>query len=184
MPAEPTVVDATVLRGFALADRLHHLAAALGGPAAVCRAVWDPDEEPGQCDQGRSELTRSLTIQQRRAQDERRSPQERAAAKRISQQLTTVQRLRDAGDLVVVDLDDDEEQLYARLVSTGQALTFRLAFPLAPSAAASVAVAATRAWRLASDDEDAHTALRGIAAQQQPVTTDELLATDPAGPGT
>jgi hypothetical protein len=61
LPAEPTVVDATILRGFALADRMHHLPTALGGPAAVCRAVWDPDEEPGWCDQSRSELTRSLT---------------------------------------------------------------------------------------------------------------------------
>jgi hypothetical protein len=181
LPAEPTVVDATVLRGFALAERMHHLAAALGGPAAVCRAVWDPDEEPSQCDQGRSEFARSLAIQQRRAQDDRRSPQDRAAAQRVSQQLATVQRLRDLGDLVVVDLDDTEEQLYARLVSTNHAPTFRLAFPLAPSSAASVAVAATRAWRLASDDEDAHTALRSLAAQRQPVTTPELLATAVAG---
>jgi hypothetical protein len=181
LPAEPTVVDATVLRGFALVDRMHHLAAALGSPAAVCRAVWDPDEEPGQCDQGRSELTRSLTVQQRRAQDERRSAQDRAAAKRISQQLAAVRRLHDAGDLVIVDLDSDEEQLYARLVSTSQTPTFRLAFPLAPSAAASVAVAATRAWRLASDDEDARTALRSLAAQRRAGTTSELLAASPAG---
>jgi hypothetical protein len=181
LPAEPTIVDATVLRGFALAGRMHHLVAALGGPAAVCRAVWDPDEEPGWCDQGRSELIRSLTIQERRAQDDRRSAQDRAAAQRISRQLTTVRRLRDAGDLFIVNLDDAEEQLYARLVSTSQASTFRLAFPLAPSAAASVAVAASRSWRLASDDEDAHTALRSCAPKRRAVTTSELLATELAG---
>jgi hypothetical protein len=181
LPAEPTIVDATVLRGFALADRMLHLATALGGPAAVCRAVWDPDEEPGQCDQGRSELMRSLTIQERRAQDDRRSAQDRAAAQRISRQLTIVRRLRDGGNLVVIDLDDAEEQLYARLVSTSQASMFRLAFPLAPSAAASVAVAATRAWRLASDDEDAHKALRSCTAKRRAVTTSELLTTELAG---
>ena len=65
-------------------------------------------------------------------------------------------------------------------MSTSQAPTFRLAFPLAPSAAASVAVAATRAWRLASDDEDARTALRNVAAQRLAVATSELLATDAA----
>jgi hypothetical protein len=178
LPAEPTVVDATVLRGFALADRMHHLAATLGGPAAVCRAVWHPDEEPGWCGQGRSELTRSITVQECRAQDDRRSGQDRAVAQRISQQLTTVRLLRDAGDLFIVDLDGAEEQLYARLVSTSQASMFQLAFPLAPSAAASVAVAATRAWRLASDDEDAHKALRGCAAKRRAVTTSELLVTE------
>jgi hypothetical protein len=181
LPAEPTIIDATVLRTFALGGRMHHLAGVLGGPAAVCRAVWDPDEEPGQYDQGQSELIRSLTIQHRRAQDDRRSAQERAAARHISRQFTTVRRLHDAGDLIIIDLDDAEEQLYARLVSTSQISSFRLTFPLAPSAAASVAVAATRAWRLASDDEDAHTALRSCAARRRAVTTSELLATDAAG---
>jgi hypothetical protein len=175
LPAEPTVVDATVLRRFALADCIDRLPAALGGPAAVCRAVWDPDEEPGICDQGRSELTRSIAVQQRRRQDGRRTAQDRAAARHRSQQLGTVRGLYDAGGLFVVDLDDAEEQLCAELVSRYRAPAFRLTFPLAPSAAASVAVAATRTWRLASDDEDAHTAARSLAGDHQLVTGAELL---------
>jgi hypothetical protein len=177
LPAEPTVVDATVLRRFALGDLLHRLPAALGGPAAVCRAVWDPDEEPGICDQGRSELTRSIALQQHRCQDERRTPQDRAVALHLSQQLASVRLLYDTDGLVVVDLDDTEEQLCAELVSRHRALAFRLAFPLAPSAAVSVAVAATRAWRLASDDQDAHTALSSLAGNHLVVTSSELLLT-------
>lgn len=179
MPAEPTVVDATVLRRFALSDRIHELPTALGGPAAVCRAVWDPDEEPGICDQGRSELTRSVAVQQRRCQDGRRTAQDREAAQQLSQQLAAVGSLHDSGGLLVVDLDDAEEQLCAELVSRQRASAFRLAFPLAPSAAASVAVAATRTWRLASDDQDAHTALRSLAGNHPAVTSTELLPTGP-----
>ena len=177
MPAEPTVVDATVLRRFALADRIHRLPAALGGPAAVCRAAWDPDEEPGICDQGRSELTRSIAVQHHRYQDGRRTAQDREAARRLSQQLATVGSLHDRAGLLVVDLEDTEEQLCAELVSRHRASAFRLPFPLAPSAAASVAVAATRTWRLASDDQDAHTALRSLAGNHRVVTSSELLQT-------
>jgi hypothetical protein len=175
--AEPTIVDATVLRCFAMADRIHRLPAALGGPAAVCRAVWDPDEEPGICDQGRSELTRSIAVQQHRHQDGRRTAQDREAARHLSQQLATVRSLHDSGGLLVVDLDDTEEQLCAELVSRHRTSAFRLAFPLAPSAAASVAVAATRTWRLASDDQDAHTALSSLAGNHLVVTSSELLRT-------
>ena len=177
MPAEPTVVDATVLRRFALTDSIDRLPAALGGPAAVCRAVWDPDEEPGICDQGRSELTRSIAVQQHRSQDGRRTAQDRAAARHLSQQLATVGSLHDTGGLLVVDLDETEEQLCAELVSRHRTSAFRLTFPLAPSAAASVAVAATRTWRLASDDQDAHTALTSLAGNHPVVTSSELLPT-------
>jgi hypothetical protein len=177
LPAEPTIVDATVLRCFALADRTHRLSAALASPAAVCRAVWDPDEQPGLCDRGRSELTRSIAVQQRRSHDDRRTAQERAAAQQLSQQFAGIRDLYDTGGLLVVDLDSTEEQLYAELVTRQRTSAFRLAFPLAPSAAASVAVAATRAWRLASDDEDAHTALRSCAGNCPVVTSHKLLAT-------
>ena len=175
MPAEPIVVDATVLRRFALADRIHELPAALGGPAAVCRAVWDPDEEPGICDQGRSELTRSIAVQHHRYQDGRRTAQDRAAARHLCQQLATVRSLHDSGGLLVIDLDDPEAQLCAELVSRHRASAFGLTFPLAPSAAGSVAVAATRSWRLASDDQDAHTALRSLTGPHLVVTSSELL---------
>jgi len=52
-----------------------------------------------------------------------------------------------------------------------------LARTLAPSAAASVALAATRGWRLASDERDAHKALFSCVRNRRAVTSSELLAT-------
>lgn len=176
MPAEPTVVDATVLNRFAAAEQISALPAALGVPGAVCRLVWDP-EEPAGNDDFRSEITRTAAIQRRRANERRRPPADRDRARRLAEEYDNLERLHANGDLVVVELDDEERQLAARLMSAEHAIGLGLFFGLAPSAAGSVTIAVNREWEMASDDNDAERALKALRPGRMMITTETLLAT-------
>lgn len=67
------------------------------------------------------------------------------------------------GELEVVDLGDDELELFAALTSAESARELGLKLPLGAGEAACVAVAVTRGWTLATDDQDALRALGALS---------------------
>jgi hypothetical protein len=176
LSAEPTVVDATVLNRFAAAERIKALPTALGGPGAVCRSVWDPCEPVGD-DEFRSEIARTAAVQRRRADERRRPAADRERARRVAEEYDDLERLHANGNLIVLDLDDEERRLAAQLMSPDHATGLGLPFGLAPSAAGSVTIAVNRDWEMASDDNDAARALSALRPGRSMITAETLLAT-------
>ena len=176
MQGDPTVVDATVLNCFAAAERMRDLPVALGGPGAVCRAVWDPDEPAGGDERFRGEINRTSAVHRQRSDERRRSAEGRVRARRLANEYADIERLHARGDLLVVDLDDEERQLAAHLMSPEHTRAINLPFGLAASAAGSVALAISREWEFASDDSDACRTLRAHHPGRFTIGSQTLLA--------
>jgi predicted nucleic acid-binding protein len=66
------------------------------------------------------------------------------------------------GELRVVDLDESELATFGRLTSKDGVRELGLRFPLGAGEAACVALAVSRGWVLATDDQDALTALEAL----------------------
>lgn len=176
MQAKPTVVDATVLNCFAAAERMRDLPVALARTGAVCRAVWDPDEPTGGDERFRGEINRTSAVYRRRSDEPRRSAEGRARARRLADEYADIERLHANGDLLVIDLDDEERRLAAELMSPEHTRAIDLPFGLAASTAGSVAVTIRRKWELASDDSDAIRALRAHHPGRSTIGSEMLLA--------
>jgi hypothetical protein len=155
------VVDTVVLRYFCFVGRQDLLLALLGSPLAVPRAVFDPDDGDVPED-AMSEVTRSILVQRRTANDPVRLPEARAQAARNAERLAAAHEMHGRGQLRVVDLDEGELELFGRLTSTDGARELGLRFPLGVGEAACVALAVARGWVLATDDQDALGALDAL----------------------
>lgn len=154
-----SVVDTVVLRYFLLVDEIDLLVDLLGAPLAVPRIVYDPEEELDTPDDARSEITRSVSYQDRASRDPARDPTTQAEAAHHADRLRTIEAMHRTGRTVVVDLGDEERDLFARLTSPTMCKSFDLRFPLDPGEAACLAVAVSRDLVLATDDADALRAL-------------------------
>lgn len=153
------VVDTVVLRYFLVVDEMPLLVDLLGTPLGVPRIVFDPEEEPETPDDARSEITRSVSYQLKVSRDPARDPMSRADAVLHAQRLGEIGGEHRAGRVVVLDLDDEERALFARLTSPRTCKDFGLRFPLDPGEAACLAFAVNRGLVLATDDADALRAL-------------------------
>ena len=153
------VVDTVVLRYFLVVDQFDLLVELLGAPLGIPRIVFDPDEEPDTPDDARSELTRSISYQRKVGRDPARDPRARADAALHVERLRAIKGEHQAGRVVVLDLDDEERALFARLTSPQTCKDLGLRFPLDPGEAACLAFAVSRALVLATDDADALKAL-------------------------
>lgn len=159
---EPAVVDTVVLRYFLFVARQDLLVALLGRPLMVPRIVFDSDE--GEVPEGAmSELTRSIRFQRGAAGDPGRLSAARARAATNAERLRALYEMHEHGDVEVVDLGTDELELFARLTSLGGARDLGVRFALQPGEAACVALAVRRGWVLATDDQDALTALESVS---------------------
>jgi len=150
-----------VLRYFLIAGRAGLLLDLLGSPLAVSRIVFDPSE--GNVPElATSEITRSILVQRRWAEDSDRTPAERTGAKRNAARLASAHELHGKGAIEVLDLTVTERTLFARLTSSGRLKELGLRFPLDPGEAASLVLAIERGLVLATDDTDALKALEAV----------------------
>lgn len=159
--ADPAVVDTVVLRYFLFVERAELLAALLQPPIYVPRIVFDPDE--GDVPElAMSEVTRSILVQTRTAQDETRPSDARGEASLKAERLTQVHALYARGDLIVADLTDEELRVFAQLTATAGARALGLRFRIHPGEAACVAVGLARNHVVVTDDGDALKALEAL----------------------
>ncbi len=155
------VVDTVVLRYFLLVGRQDLLVTLLGRPLMVPRAVFDPDEGDVSED-AMSEITRSILVQGRWARDLGFHRQRRDQFARNAKRLAAVHQMHRRGKLRVADLDDRELDTFGRLTSKQGAHTLGLRLPLGPGEAACIALAVSRSYVLATDDQDALRALEAL----------------------
>lgn len=159
---QPAVVDTVVLRYFLFVNQSALLLDLLGRPIYVPRVVFDPEEEPLIPEAVMSEVTRSISVQQRRSTDGTRTNAERKIATRNAARLSNLAQMVQAGDVVIVDLTPDEQEAFARLVDPESETMAGHALPLGRGEAACVALALSRGWVLASDDSDGLKALKAL----------------------
>jgi predicted nucleic acid-binding protein len=154
-PAEPQViVDTVVVNYFLVVGRFEVLRRVLGGAVQVPRAVFDPDEDAAMRDEALSELRRGLRFHQRRSTDLEAAPELRDRSKQALQYFRQLPGFAQRRHLVTVTLSAEEMRMYARLRSADYVKRFRLVAGLGAGEAAAVAIAASRSWRLATDDQD------------------------------
>lgn len=153
------VVDTVVLRYFLLVDEVELLLKLVGSPLGVPRIVYDPEEADQTPDDARSEITRSISYQQKASRDRARDVDAREEAARNAVRLQAVAALHDSGVLTVVDHDEQELDLVGRLTSPTSCKEFGLRFPVGPGEAACLAIAVQRDLILVTDDTDALRAL-------------------------
>lgn len=161
--ADLAVVDTVVLRYFLFVDRGELLLDLLDRPIFVPRIVFDPDEGEPEREEAMSEVTRSLRVQRKTAADLSRPPAVRAMAALEADRLASASDLAARGDVEVVDLTSEEQELFARLTSKAGAAGLGLRFRIDAGEAACVALAASRGWALATDDSDALKALERLS---------------------
>jgi len=150
-----SVVDTVVLRYFLLVDEAQLLLELLDAPIGTPRIVYDDDEPPYLPDDARSEITRSISYQQRASTDLARDLDARKEAARNAARLQQVEGLHASGRLVILDMNDEEFALVGLLTSPSGCKEFGLRFPLDAGEAACLAIAVGRGLVLVTDDTDA-----------------------------
>ena len=153
------IVDTVVLRYFLLVDGVGLLLELLGARVGTSRIVYDDDEAPHLPEDARSEITRSIVYQRRASADPARDADARREAAQNAERLQHVEGLHASGQLVILDMSDEELALVGRLTSSEGRRQFGLRFPLDPGEAACLAIAVTRSLVLTTDDSDALGAL-------------------------
>jgi predicted nucleic acid-binding protein len=161
--ADSAVADTVILRYFLFVHRADLMLELLGTPLYVPRIVFDPEEGVPDREEAMSEITRSILVQRRTAADVGRSPRDREEAGRKAVGLEEIHALHSSGSIEIVDLTDEEFVSFARLTSSKGAREVGLTFRLQPGEAACVAVAVSRGWVLATDDQDALKALEHLS---------------------
>lgn len=160
--ASAAVLDTVVLRYFLLVGRQDLLLALLGTPLRVPRVVFDPDDEKAP-EASSSEISRSVWFQEQVAKGRGRLRGAREQAARNAQRLRAIRTMHANGEVSVVDLTDAELGLFGELTSAEGARGLGLQLPLGAGEAACLAVAVTRGWILATDDQDALRALHRLS---------------------
>jgi predicted nucleic acid-binding protein len=156
------VADTVVVNYFVSVGAFDLLADILGGVVAVPRAVFDPDEPNDVADAAVSELRAGLRLHRRRAGDERIPAVLRQRSDRALPHLETLPALAASGRLVALELSDNELRLFAELRSVDYVQQFARVAGLGRGEAAALAIALTRGYRLATDDQDAIEVARAI----------------------
>ncbi len=174
-PKPDTIVDTVVLRYFLLVEQTDLLLQLVGSPLAVPRVIFDPDEADDLPEEMMSELRRSITVQQARSTELGRSRQGREDAALKAARLDAVFDLDRAGSLAVIDMSDEERDLFGRILDRESAAQFGLHVPLDIGEAACVAIAVHRQWHLATDDDDALRAVEWIDASVKRLRIRALL---------
>lgn len=163
---QPSILDTVVLLYFLLAGQEALLTRLLGAPLRVSLAVYDPEERslPPQALR-HSDLLSEMRQAIRHYEVAARSDPE---SSELLARIRRVDPLYEQGELEVVALSADERILAARLQSRREAADFGLRVPLGPGEAACVAVAFTRGWTVATDDNAALTALSTLSGRDHP----------------
>ncbi|MGE0600641.1 MAG: hypothetical protein AB7J35_05270 [Dehalococcoidia bacterium] len=164
----PSILDTVVLLYFLLVGREALLTRLLGAgaPLRVPLAVYDPEERSLSPEALRhSDLLSEMRQATRHYEVAARSD---PAAGELLERVRRVDFLYDGAALEVVELSADERLLAARLQSRRTAAEYGIRVPLGPGEAACVAIAFTRGWTIATDDNAALTALGALYGHDYP----------------
>ena len=162
---EPVVTNTTPLRYFALVDQIDILASTVGGRILVARQVFDPDEPVDALGRLLSEIGRSEAHWAARS----------AGNPEATENWSRLMALRKRDDIEIVDLTDEELEVYAELISPEFARSMGLAGTLGPGEGAVMAIAEARDWEAALDEAAARRVLEHRSPATSIVTTMELL---------
>jgi len=157
---QPSIVDTVVLLYLLLVGQEALLARLLGEPLRVPLAVYDPEERSLPPEALRhSDLLSEMRQAIRHYEVAARSD---LAADQLLQRVRRIDLLYDEAALEVVELSPDERLLAARLQSQRTAAEYGIRVPLGLGEAACVAIAFTRGWTIATDDNAALTTLGAL----------------------
>ena len=156
------VIDTSVIRYFLLAGEERLLLDCVGGPIGIPRVVFDPDEETSLSENFRSEITRSIAYQDRKAKEAAEGSDLSARSIQNSNRLRNIHTLYEDKHIVVLDLQENEQSLLSSLTSDSGCRAFGLKFPLGIGEAACLAIAHSRELDIATDDNDAITAIQSL----------------------
>ncbi|MDW8339541.1 MAG: hypothetical protein RMM28_10425 [Thermoleophilia bacterium] len=127
--------------------------------------MFDPDEPESVADSAASELRAGWRLHRRRAGDERVPAVLRARSERALPHFEGVPALVAEGRLVALDLSDDELRTFAQLRRVDYVRQFARVAALGRGEAAALAIALSRGYALATDDQDAIHVARALAPQ-------------------
>jgi len=163
----PAVADTVVVNYFLAVGAFDLLRTLLGGTVQVPRAVFDPDEADDVAEEAASELRRGLRLHRQRANDRGTVTALRERSARALPHFETLPDLATHGELVVLDLSEDELATFGRLRDPSFVAEFSILAGLGVGEAAALALAIGRDCDLATDDQDAIRAAAGMAAGVQ-----------------
>lgn len=170
------VADTVVVNYFLAVGAFDLLRTVLGGTVQVPRAVFDPDETDSVAEEATSELRRGWRLHRRRSVDEGIGAELRERSARALPRFETLPELAARGQLVALDLTDEELATFARLRDPTFVAQFSLVAGLGRGEAAAVALALARDYDLATDDQDAIKVMAGLAPNARVRRIRALLA--------
>jgi len=162
---EASICNTTPVRYFALVGRFDLLVQALGGQVNVPRTVLDPEEDPD---------VEPASLLSEIGQSERYWVVRSSHADEL-ENWSRLRTLRQRTDVEIVDLSDDELELFGILLSQSFARDMGFALPLGRGEAAVIAIAETRGWDAIMDDAAARRALQHRAPSVSIHTTRDIL---------
>lgn len=166
------LVDAPLLESWALVTATDILKQLFSGGITTTDHVYQLDDNTGR---GNNAIARTRRYYQSRCSDPKLSKHTRRVAIDAVARLDSIADLHIYGDIKIVVLDDEETELCNQLVSAKRSENLGLPWPIGYAAASCVAVAAARGMVLASDDDDARTALDCLSPEHPKQSTQDLL---------
>jgi hypothetical protein len=158
----PTVVDTVVAHYFLVVREFELLLDLLDTPVVVSRIVYDPEDDPRLPETSVSEITANIRYERRLARDPETPADVREERIANVENIRAVRGYVEAGHIEVVDMTDQELNLFSRLTTRSPAPSLGLLLPLGAGEAASVAIAVERNYVLATDDGDALRVLEAL----------------------
>jgi predicted nucleic acid-binding protein len=163
----PVVADTVVVNYFLAVGAFDLLRSLLGSAVQIPRAVFDPDEPEDVAEEAASELRRGLRLHQRRSTDRAIGRELRDRSARALPHFETLPDLAGRGELLALDLTDDELATFGRLRDVSFVSQFSLVAGLGRGEAAAVAIALGRDYDLATDDQDAIKVAAALASEMR-----------------
>jgi len=148
-----TILDTSVLLYFLLVGRDDLLRALIGNPLRCPVAVYDPDDRS--LPDGALRRSDLLSEMRQAVRHYEVAVRTGDAPTDLLKRVQLIDTMVDSGVVEVVEMDENELGLAARLQSRDGASEFSLRVALGPGEAACVAIALERKWTIATDDEDA-----------------------------
>lgn len=169
------VCDTVVVNYFLAVGQIELLAETLGGTIRIPRAVFDPEEPAGVADEVASELTKGLRLHRRRTETGAAEGELQARSARALPHFERLPQLCADGLLDVLEMTADELATYAQLRDREHVTQFGLIAALGRGEAAALAIARSRRFDVATDDQDAIRALVALAPDLQVLRIRQLL---------
>jgi predicted nucleic acid-binding protein len=163
---EPVICNTTPIRYFALVGQFDLLVNIFGGRVLVPRQVLDLEEDP------EGAAATSLLSEIGRSE---RYWAARSGNPEGMERWNRLRRVRQRSDVEIVDLDDDELIVYAKVTTAEFARSLGLAGPLGEGEAAVIAIAETRGWAAALDESAARRVIDHRSPELQVLTSRDLL---------